>query len=910
MKKMRKLISTLLSISMMTAIPMTTSVFAQNSSDDGVTPSTQNTSVITLAYENFSDYRNENGVYPQGVQLNNFPKADNTATEDVDERLSDVNGGYGWDGKWYNGTDKTNPNFGNIAFTEAYGTNGVYGWGDYGYRDLENSISLSEAGTYIFETKLYTNGGWNDKLAGIGFLTEDNNEVLSFGVFGREVTTTKDNGTEAKAQYYDPGFKVGNNKIVKETNFNNSLWYTAKVVVTVNPNGNDTVVYTLENSNVETIELSSSEVELGNGVITKIKGSWGQPTYINSITLKKEVNGTTEMYGETTVGSDNFMVKEYGYDSTGLAKYDDPKKFDPSASLGTGWSGPWTFVNANSELKYYFTTDWRSEVACSENENNSEIYRNFSKAIDFSKDGKYVISYKDKNYQHDTFKVMLCYGTTNVFGISKNGRNGKVTVTAGDTTKETDVSEFLTEVYQNKIEITVNSKGKDTVKFKKYKTTESEPDTYLANFECELDGKIADNVRIWYYSGGVADISIETNAVTVTRQETENGEKIYVDFAMPAKTNTVSMPGNDNMTVSYVKDSDGKIYSAVVEYNKADLVGLAGDGIVAGDVVIPVEVDKTAFSEEKIIDTIISDDFGNYIDTTKAIKNTNNDRYSITDDTALKGGSGFKGNWTGNNWSLGYVGNLEGIWSLGSSANITRDFEKELDFSKEGQYEISFNFMRQYGWSTFTGVKFLDSDNNTVLSFGVKGLTNVIENKDQIQDSERPIVCTATINGKENVATTNFATGGLGNVFNTMKVSINVDSEGKADITVKCFNNAEKEDTGAMTLTDVSFDNVKSSKLKLDLGVPGGFGKMNIRKNVGYYRKTSDKVYMFFDNDYVANTNNAYAVSFDSDSKLSSVKYAQKAENFSVDFGTNNTVKVFVWDNNLKPVLDTITITK
>lgn len=254
---------------------------------------------------------------------------------------------------------------------------------------------------------------------------------------------------------------------------------------------------------------------------------------------------------------DNLMVEEYGYDSTQGTR----TEFDPSANLGTGWSGSW--VNNGTKLRFYYDTSWRTQIACAEYFGSGSLERSFANAIDFSKDGKYVICFKDRSFQGTGNNVTFRSGTTEIFKTYMKDNGRTLQLIAGSAS--TDLSaQFDGELYQNKIEITVNSSGEDSIKMKKYKPGESEPDDYFLELNCELSDKSIDNVKIWYYAGGLADIQIYSSEISFGKKVVEgkgtdvqklndnkadtvwtaqNGDYAIIDMEKPVKITSAEFKG-------------------------------------------------------------------------------------------------------------------------------------------------------------------------------------------------------------------------------------------------------------------------------------------------------------------------------------------------------------------------------
>lgn len=877
---MRKLISTLLSISMITAIPMTTSVFAQDSVSESTT--TQSTNTITLAYEDFGDYKTA------GIT---------TAT--------DLNKGFGWDGSWYqSGQEKTETAL-DLSFAEVGGVECITAYSKKVNRDLQNSISLSKAGTYVFETTFMTNNGpWNNCLAGIKLLSSDNEEIMSFGIIGYE-------NDDKSVRRYVPGFSVQGNKNWNIENYvaGANVFYTAKATVTINPNGNDKIDYIITGSNNESVTISSSEIELGTGNISIVQGSFESPTYMKSISIFQKVTGKAELYGETIVAEDDLMATAYGNTDR-----NSTTNFISNVNLGTGWNGTWHFSSECHTWKYY--DGWRGNVFCSNYQISADLSRNFAKAIDFSKDGKYEIRYQDlyNELGSEWYRgFSLASGNTRILSFGGTTVSNQTCLAIKDSTTNaiaTSTSEAKASqtIYNNVIEITVNSKGDDTIKYKRY-SGDTEPEAWDIVTTKELNGLSVDNVKFSYWQGGVANISIKSNAVTATRIENADGEKVYIDFASASAANTVSMPGNDNAKISYVKDADGKIYSAIVEYNKADTYGIIIPEILAGNTKIPVEVDETAFTTTKIYDTVVED----IINSEKKVE-------SINDYTTLNGGVGLKGNWNGKGWSFGVVGEVYALNSLSTWGNtISRELKKTIDFSKVGEYEVRFGFISQHHQPKETVLKFTDNSGKSVLDIGVKlgikadGSSITSEDKESVETKTKALI---SVNGEQELSekatyTRTGAWSALDNTTYSMVAKICVNGNGKDKIKVKLYKYGTEEPTEWQdTFENLDLSNCVATGLKFYNGNVGTFTGVSIKKDIVTYRKTSEKAYMFFDNDYVLSTNTAFGVSYTDDKTLSDVKYASDAKDFTMTFGNDNEIKVFVWDTNLKSVLAPITITK
>lgn len=254
---------------------------------------------------------------------------------------------------------------------------------------------------------------------------------------------------------------------------------------------------------------------------------------------------------------DNLMVSEYGYDSTQGTR----TELDPSANLGTGWSGPW--VNNGTKLRFYYDTSWRTQVACAEYFGSGSLERSFANAIDFSKDGKYVICFKDRSFQGTGNNITFRSGTTEIFKTNMKDNGRTLQLIAGSVSTDLS-SQFDTDVYQNKIEITVNSSGEDSIKMKKYKPSESEPDDYFLELNCELSDKSIDNIKIWYYAGGIADMQIYSSEISFGKKVVEgsgtdvqklndnkadtawtaqNGDYAIIDMEKPVKITSAEVKG-------------------------------------------------------------------------------------------------------------------------------------------------------------------------------------------------------------------------------------------------------------------------------------------------------------------------------------------------------------------------------
>lgn len=882
---MKKLISMLTVAAMLLSAQMTATVFAEETSETGT---------VIGAYEDFGAYTDASGNYPQGVRLKNYPTADDASTEGIDERVSNVNGGYGWDGKWYTGNDKENTNFSNVlGFTEADRINMVYGYSCDAQRDLAQVISLSEKGSYTFEAQMRVQNAWSDFFSGLILLSDSYAEVMRFGITGTEI---KENNVTK--EIFTPSLSVSGTPVENTaTVAGGGRVYSLKAVLTVNPDGNDSITYTIKNNSDSADAVTiSSNVELGTGTIKTIKLNWGQPTYFKTVSAGKTISGTKEYYGESVVAQDNLMVSGYGYNSAATVAVE----FDPSANLGTGWDGPWTY-SSTDKWKYY--TDWRKGVVANWN-GGSILTRNFANALNFSKDGKYEIRFKNL-YQDAGGEanrgVSLRSGNSEIITFGEDHLNSKIDLRVNGTTITGTEANFPKGqyYYQNVAEITVNSSGADTIKYKRYLNGAEEPATWNLETVCELDGKYVDNVYLSWWEGGLADISVSANSVTAVREATAAGEKVYMDFMTPSAANTVSMLNDVKADVSYIKDADNKIYSAVVEYNYDDLLAYKENAVLVGGIRIPIAISEENYPLTRESAVIISEDFDAYV---KA-------GIEGSDLTKLTGGKGLSGSWSdATNWILQKVSERNTLW-CGYNSAVSRALTTNIDFSKDGVYDITFNSAKQNGWGVFMGMSFLDSDGATKLSLGVRGLTGKDSNGDDYTDSNRPHVCTVGRGNTWYDAETPVYNGGSGNVWYTTIAKITVNADGNDEIKIKRFKTGTEEPTGwDLVLSDVELGTDVISKIKLDCKDVGGFTDFEIKKdNVVSYRRSSDgkRTYMFLDNAYLG-TKQVYAVGYNNN-RITGIKYFGMGNDFSFDNDTD--VKVFIWDN-MKPFMDFVSVAK
>lgn len=899
-KKLRKFISMLSAATMLLSATMTSTGLAEETTE---TETQAEKATITLAYDSVADYKNENGEYPENVLLKNFPK----------EGESNVNGGYGWANAWNNGD---NPIADGAVFVTNFGKS-IPGYNTYLYRDLANSISLSKDGVYIFDYNTYVNAEiWNDVFTGTILYDSEGNEIGKIGLLGTETyfknaegeyTDANGNLVENRVldQYYlSPYIKIGDSFVKGDDKLEKGKYYNISAKVTVDADGTDKIelnaAYSTSESGNYTDSKATLEGELGNDSITKICHSNGQATYFKGIRISKEIEGTKEFYGENTIAEDNFLVSEYGY-----VNANTESAFVPSKNLGTGWNGSWTQSDGNNTWKYY--DGWRSDVLCAQYL-NVFMSRKLENTIDFSKDAKYVVSFKDKfGTGGGGAGVKLRSGDTNILETYFESNGTNIKLVAGAKSSDISTTTFSgQQLYQNKLEINVNSNGNDTIKLKKYLASGSEPDSYVAEIkDYDLSGKTVDNVKFWYYQGGISGISIESNAVTAIRETTENGEKIYIDYVTPLKDKPV-LKGAD---VSVVADSNGLVHSAIVEYDKTNSAIYANkeNAIAIGDTKIPVSLfDEEAYPINALSQTAvaISEDFMDY-DMSTAV-------------SELNGGKGWSGAWQNTSaWALS--SNQKSLWASWQQS-INRDLANTLDFSQKGEYDIELVYAMQRLQPKVAYLQFKDENGSELLRLGVKmgikadgteivnGETGVLTNtKAYIKIGSQETVSSETLYQR----TGNYDAGD--NSLYKLIAKIIVNGNGQDIIKVKAYKLDESVPTDWSYVSEnVDLSSVKASNIGFYNGNIGGIASLEIKKPVASYRKAGDNVYMFFNNECVEDNSVVIAVGVNENGNmLTDVKRYDKWEDFSFSFSDSDAkARIFIWDGNMKPYTDLIEIAK
>lgn len=896
-KKLRKFISMLSAATMLLSATMTSTGLAEETTE---TETQAEKATITLAYDSMDDYT----------------WGDTAIT---------LNGGYGWSESWKNGENDYSAKQSTIG-----GLKNVYGYNGNPTsisRSLSNNISLSEDGVYYINYRAFTSGVYGGFLTGVMLYDENDTVVGKVGVLGNQIYKTNESGqyldedenvtTENSkrvldSEYFTPYIEIGGTKISGEKTQGSQTWFDITAKVTVDADGDDTIELNCNYSGGQSLSGNYSNVsvsltgELGTGAVSKVANNFGSPSYFNRVRISKEIEGTKELYGKSTVAEDDFMVKEYGYDSSATKGLDGETAFNPSANLGTGWDGQWT-LSSESKIPAYWYEGWRGGYLCWYYSGNT-LTRKLANPIDFSKDGKYEIRWQSyfSDFGSEIRRgVSLASGDNIVLTLGNSGtkyaiiQNSEVKATSNDN-KNGALANYVTE-------ITVNSKGNDTVKFKRYDINAAEPEAW--DFEAstlEFGNDVIDNVKLCWYAGGAKNISIESNAVTAIREETANGEKIYIDYVTPLKDKPV-LKGAD---VSVVTDSDGLVHSAIVEYDKTNSAIYANkeNAIAIGDTKIPVSL----FDEEEYpinalsqTATAISEDFMAY-DMSTAV-------------SELNGGKGWSGAWQNTSaWSLSQ--NQKSLWASWQQS-INRNLANTLDFSQKGEYDIEFVYAMQQLQPKVAYLQFKDENGSELLRLGVKmgmkadgnaiasGDINVLTNtKAYVKiGSQEEKVSDETLYQREG----NYSA--VDNSLYKLIAKIIVNGNGQDIIKIKAYKLGESVPTDWSYVSgNVDLSEVKASNIGFYNGNIGGIASLEIKKPVASYRKAGDNVYMFFNSECVENNSFAIAVGVNENGNmLTDVKRYDKWEDFSFSFSSSDAkARIFIWDGNMKPCTDFIEIAK
>lgn len=294
---------------------------------------------------------------------------------------------------------------------------------------------------------------------------------------------------------------------------------------------------------------------------------------------------------------DDFLVKEYGYD---MSKKDSDGKtiFDPSANLGTGWNGIWT---SDGQLQYYYDTGWRSNSICFNTGVAKNAYRNFANSIDFSKDGKYEIRWQSIYSDHggENYRgLSLASGDTRILNFSADKgyliiyHNGTEKIRSEGNTSSSDLSNYV-------VEITVNSSGEDTIKFKTYKKDAEEPSTWNVETTFELGNSVIDNMKFSYWRGGVSNVAIYSSEISFGKNVIEGTGTDFEKVNDNSET-TVWNANNDYAVINMKKPVKITSYEALGLNGTFELYASENGNVENAEKIADLSSDRNSVSTDKV----------------------------------------------------------------------------------------------------------------------------------------------------------------------------------------------------------------------------------------------------------------------------------------------------------------------